>query len=353
MNDIKLSLLDTKELLEFLTSIGEKKYRLGQIEQAVFKDCVSSIDEITTLPAGLRDQLKEKFEVLPMTVERDLLSKDGTNKVLFHTFDGRPIESVLMRHENRTTLCISSMVGCPVKCVFCSTGTMGFGRNLRAAEIAGQVAFFNQKLKAEGTRVRNIVFMGMGEPLLNYDEVIKAIDFLNDQKKIGIGVRHITISTSGIVPKIKQLMTDNVPVNLAVSLHAPNDELRTRLMPINTAYPIESLMGVLKEYSEKLDKRIFYEYVMLRGINDKIEHAGELANLLKGQHAHVNLIPFNPGGAIENLTCTPRPEIIRFQNILKLHNIPTTVRVTLGQDIDAACGQLAAKEKKEEMETTV
>lgn len=347
MNEQKHSLLETDKLLDFLTSIGEKKYRVGQIEQAIFRDCVSSIDEITTLPAGLRDQLKEKFDVLPITVERDLVSKDGTNKVLFHTFDGRPIESVLMRHENRTTLCISSMVGCPVKCVFCSTGTMGFGRNLTAAEIAGQVVFFNQKLKAEDARVRNIVFMGMGEPLLNYDEVIKAIAILNDQKKVSIGVRHITISTSGIVPKIKQLMTDNVPVNLAVSLHAPNDELRTKLMPINNAYNLESLMAILKEYSETLDKRIFYEYVMLRGVNDKLEHAGQLANLLKDQHAHVNLIPFNPGGSIENLTCTPRQEIIRFQNILKMHNIPTTVRVTLGQDIDAACGQLAAKDKKE------
>ena len=350
MTDKKYSLLETEHLLEFLTSIGEKKYRLGQIEQAIFKECVSSIDEMTTLPLELREKLKEKFEVLPLTVVRDLVSKDRTNKVLFATQDERSIESVLMRHDNRTTLCISSMVGCPVKCVFCSTGTMGFGRNLTAAEIVGQVIFFNQKLKQEDLRVRNIVFMGMGEPLLNYDEVLKAIAVLNDQKKVSIGVRHITISTSGIVPKIRQLMTDNVPVNLAVSLHAPNDPLRTKLMPINNAYPIKDLMEALTEYSEKLDKRIFYEYVMLKGLNDKVEHAGELAMLLKGQHAHVNLIPFNPGGSIEDLDCTPRPEILRFQKILQMHGIPTTVRVTLGQDIDAACGQLAAKEKKEQEE---
>lgn len=341
---MKKTLLDIGALEEFLKNNNEKLYRVAQIEQAVFGDLKTDIEEFTTLSKDLRDKLKAEFDISPLTVEKDLVSVDGTNKVLFVTNDNQYVESVLMRHKtDRLTLCISSQVGCPVKCVFCSTGTMGYSRNLEYHEIAAQVLYFNQKLAVEGKRVRNIVFMGMGEPLLNYDNVMKAIDMLNDQKKFAIGVRHITISTSGIIPRIKELMANNSPVNLAVSLHAPNDELRTKIMPINKAHPLDKLMTVLKEYMEKTDKRIFYEYVMLKNLNDKPEHAFELAHLLKGQLAHVNLIPYNPGGAWADLECSSRNKIMAFQKILQLQDIPCTVRYTLGQDIDAACGQLAVK----------
>lgn len=341
---MKKTLLDRDALEQFLQERGEKTYRAGQIEQAVFRDLVTDIESITTLPKGLRDQLDEEFQVLPLKMEKDLTSVDGTNKVLFSTHDNQYVESVLMRHKSdRLTLCISSQVGCPVKCVFCSTGTMGYSRNLEYHEIAAQVLYFNQKLAAEEKRVRNIVFMGMGEPLLNYDHVMKAIEMLNDQKKFSIGVRHITISTSGIVPKIKNLIDIESPVNLAVSLHAPNDELRTKIMPINKAHPLDKLMTVLKEYMQKTGKRIFYEYVMLKNLNDKPELAYELAELLKGQLAHVNLIPYNPGGAWGDLECSSRNRIMAFQKILQSKDIPCTVRYTFGQDIDAACGQLAVK----------
>ncbi len=341
---MKQNLLNREALEEFLKNNNEKPYRIAQIEQAVYADLITDIDEFTTLPKDLRDKLKEAFDISPLNVEQDLVSADTTNKVLFSTKDGRYVEAVLMRHKtDRLTLCISSQVGCPVKCVFCSTGTMGYSRNLDYYEIAAQVLYFNQKLAKEGKRVRNIVFMGMGEPLLNYDHVMRAISVLNDQKKFSIGVRHITISTSGIIPRIKDLMDMNSPVNLAVSLHAPNDELRTKIMPINKAHPLDKLMVILREYMHKMDKRIFYEYVMLKNINDKPEHAYELAALLKGQLAHVNLIPYNPGGAWTDLECSSRNRIVAFQKIVQAQDIPCTVRYTLGQDIDAACGQLAVK----------
>jgi len=342
----KPSLINEEALKEFLEELGEKSYRVGQIQQALFRDLYESIEDFTTLPQGLRDSMKDHFVLSPLTVKKHLISEDGTEKALFETQDGSAVEAVLMRHaSSRLTLCISSQVGCPVKCVFCSTGAMGYTRNLHYDEIVAQVLYFNQKLKKEGARVRNIVFMGMGEPLLNYDNAMRTIAMLNDQKKFEIGIRHITVSTSGIVPKLKEMMKEDILPNLAVSLHAPNDELRTRIMPINNAYPLKDLMEVLEDYSEKTKKRIFYEYVMLKNINDSILNAKELVHLIGHQNAHVNLIPFNPGGSLEDLECSDRNVILAFQKVLQDGGVPTTVRYTFGQDIDAACGQLAAKEQ--------
>lgn len=344
-SSMKPSILDQGSLSTFLKTIGEKPYRIAQITQAIFKGSVTSLNDITTLPEDLRIALNEYFCILPLSVASDQLSIDGTNKVLFKTQDNMSIESVLMRHKSsRLTLCISSQVGCPVKCVFCSTGTMGFKRNLTASEIVAQVLYFNQKLAPTDERVRNIVFMGMGEPLLNYDNVMSAVKDFIDQKKFGIGVRHVTISTSGVVPKIYQMIEEKIPVHLAVSLHAPNDALRTKIMPINNAYPLAQLIEALDKYNEKRDKRIFYEYVMLDGVNDLPIHAKELAHLIAHQLAHVNLIPYNPGGSWIDLKSSSRTKILAFQAEITKRNIPSTIRYTLGQDIDAACGQLAAKE---------
>lgn len=344
---LKPSLLDREAVLAFLTEKGEKPYRLAQIEQAVYKDFVDDIQQITTLPAGLRDELAATFVLSPMSVKKDNVSADGTNKFLFETSDGYLVESVLMRHKgDRLTLCISSQVGCPVKCSFCATGTMGYSRNLTTAEIVAQVFHVDQKLKTTGERVRNIVFMGMGEPLINFENVMATVEVLKDQKKFEIGARHITISTSGIVPRIKDLMERDRQVNLAVSLHAPNDATRTKIMPINTAYPLEKLMAALKEYTDETNKRIFYEYIMLAGINDSPLQAHELAHLLKGQLAHVNLIPYNPNADMPELKSSQRTTIKEFQAILNSYDVPCTVRFTFGQDIDAACGQLAVKEGK-------
>lgn len=347
MTETKPSLLDNKAILAFLAEKGERSYRVAQINQAVYKDLIADIQDMTTLPASLRDAIAETFVLSPMTLKKDAVSADGTNKFLFETSDGYLVESVLMRHKgDRLTLCISSQVGCPVKCSFCATGTMGYSRNLTTAEIVAQVWQVNQKLKATGERVRNIVFMGMGEPLINFDNVMEAVAVLKDQKKFEIGARHITISTSGIVPRIKDLMERDRQINLAVSLHAPNDATRTKIMPINTAYPLEKLMAALKEYTDATNKRIFYEYIMLAGINDSPLQAHELAHLLKGQLAHVNLIPYNPNADMPELSSTSRSHIKEFQAILNSYDVPCTVRFTFGQDIDAACGQLAVKEGK-------
>jgi len=348
MNEvIKPSLLDAPLLRDFLAQQGEKPYRMSQVDQAVYRDLVDSVDAITTLPVALRDVLAEAFVLSPMVLKKDALSADGTNKFLFETTDGYLVESVLMRHKgDRLTLCISSQVGCPVKCSFCATGTMGYSRNLTTAEIVGQVLHVNRKLALTEERVRNIVFMGMGEPLINYDNVMESVAILKDQKKFGIGARHITISTSGIVPRIKDLMERDPQVNLAVSLHAPNDALRTKIMPINNAYPLADLMAALRVYTDTTNKRIFYEYIMLGGVNDSPLLAHELGTLLRGHLAHVNLIPYNPGAGWPDMKASSRNRIMEFQRIVQGYDVPCTIRYTFGQDIDAACGQLAVKEGK-------
>lgn len=338
------SILEEAKLLGFLTERGHKPYRMGQIYQAVFQNLVADFDGITTLPEELREELRANFRLFSLAEWKTQKSSvDATTKALFKTHDGRFIESVLMRHlSGRNTVCVSSQVGCPLACTFCATGKLGFHRNLESHEIVDQILFFERLLAPEGQEVRNVVFMGMGEPMLNYVNVIGAIKMLNDPKKLAKGARHITISTSGLIPGIDKLTEEGIQVKLAISLHAPNDELRSQLMPINRRYHLADLMKSLDNYVEKTNKRIFYEYVMLRNVNDKDEHAHELGALLKDRLAHVNLIPWNAvkGSPYE---MTPREVIRSFQTILETYGVPSTVRVTLGLDIDAACGQLAEK----------
>ncbi len=341
------SILDDKKLTDFLLSIGEKKYRLNQIHQALFKDLAGAIDQITTIPTALRESLeKETFLTSLELVKSEDSQKDATTKVVFKTSDNMFIESVLMRHlKGRITLCVSSQVGCAMGCTFCATGKLGFFRNLHFYEIVDQVLHFDRLLKAQGQQVRNIVFMGMGEPMLNYQNVIEAVHIINAPKKLEKGARHITISTCGIVPGIEQLINAGLQVKLAISLHAPSDELRKQIMPIELKYPLETLMKTLDKYTESTNKRIFYEYVMLQGVNDTPFQAETLGKLLKGRLAHVNLIPWNPVPGIP-YGRSESAGMKKFQEILERYGIPSTIRVSLGDDIAAACGQLAKKNQE-------
>ncbi len=270
-------------------------------------------------------------------------SEDGqTTKGLFKLRDGLEIESVLMRHLGRRfTVCVSSQAGCAYRCAFCATGQAGFNRHLKAAEILDQVLFFNRQLAAEGARVTNIVFMGMGEPFHNYEAVLQAVRLLCDEAGLSLGRRQVTISTVGLVPEIRAFAREEIAVSLAISLHAPTDEQRSRLMPVNDRYPLAELMAACHDYATATGRRIFFEYLMLAGVNDRDEDAQALAGLMTQGDYHLNLIPYNATGA--ELSGSADERVRAFQAILKAHGVPTTVRTPMGRDITAACGQLQAE----------
>jgi len=319
----------------------EPAYRLRQAKSAVFGDLIENWEEATVLPQALRKKLGEDC---PLQIRaKVLLSKEKTAKAVLTLNDGLKIESVLLRHkDNRNTICVSSQAGCPLGCQFCLTGQMGFKRNLEYFEIVEQVLFFARLLKkpfdtAQG-RVTNIVFMGMGEPFLNHDNVIKAIKVLNDKDGFNLGSRHFSISTVGITEGIEKLSKENLQVNLAISLHAPDDELREKIMPINKKYPLRKIMEAVKNYIEKTKRRVMFEYIMIEDVNDSEEQAKKLAELLKGiSLSFVNLISYNPTGIFK----PSLPERIKiFKEILEKNGISATQRYRFGQDIRAACGQL-------------
>ncbi len=322
-----------------------KPYRLRQLYRAATKELAEGLDSITVLPIELRAALASedfRLESLePVTVQR---SNDGqTTKGLFRLHDGNEVEAVCMEHfGDRTTVCISSQAGCAFKCGFCSTGQAGFTRNLAAVEIFDQARFFAREVKKKNKRITNIVFMGMGEPFHNYAAVLDAVRLLNDPHGFGLGHRHITISTVGLVPEIDRFSDEGLQVNLAISLHAPTDRQRSALMPVNRRYPIAELLAACARYVQKTRRKIFFEYVLLAGVNDDDETARTLARLMRGHLYHVNLIPYNatPDAAFGG---TAEPRIRAFQKILDEAGVPTTVRVPMGRDIAAACGQLRAE----------
>ncbi|MEK9132866.1 MAG: 23S rRNA (adenine(2503)-C(2))-methyltransferase RlmN [Patescibacteria group bacterium] len=330
-------MINPKALREFLSKKSIPAYRSKQIMHAVYKEAKDDFQKIVILPKNVRDLLIANLKVFCFEVEREVESKSGdTTKTLFKLKDGSLIEGVLMHFKDgRNSVCVSSQVGCPLKCAFCATGARGFTRNLTAEEIADQVLYFNHKLKK---RVTHVVFMGMGEPLLNYENVMEAISVLNDEDLFGIAARHITVSTAGIIPGIEKLMQAKIQINLALSLHAPNQTLREKLMPIANSYKLPDLMKAVLSYLNATRRRISYEYVMLKGINDSASHAEELSKLLRGQLCHVNLIPYNE--TYLGFSNAGRPQIETFRKILEKHKVPVTIRVSLGQDISAACGQL-------------
>ena len=344
-----LSGFPSEALEAWLDERGEPTYRLRQIDDAVWGNTVASIDEMQTLPAGLRTALDASFR-FDTVGETELLETDGglTEKALHRLADGALIESVLMHYPARSgsrerhTLCISSQAGCAVGCPFCATGELGFGRDLETAEIVDQVRFAARRLVAKGRRLTNIVFMGMGEPLLNLDRVLAAIEALNDPLRFGLGARHITVSTSGVVPGIRRLTALGPQFTLAVSLHAARDPLRDVLVPLNRRWPVAEVIAAARDHGRATGRRISYEVTMIGGINDTEMDAVAMAELLRGDHAHVNLIPMNPV-AHTPWTASPMSVIEAFAATLQGAGIETTIRRNRGQEIGAACGQLAAE----------
>jgi 23S rRNA (adenine2503-C2)-methyltransferase len=344
-----LSGLDRDALAAWVAARGEPSYRARQIADAVWSGTAASTGDLLTLPAALREALDVDF-AFDTVADTELKEADAglTEKALHRLRDGALIESVLMHYparggsRERNTLCISSQAGCAVGCPFCATGELGFGRDLTVAEIVDQVRHASRRLAARDRSLTNIVFMGMGEPLLNLDRVLSSIEALNDPARFGLGARHITVSTSGVVPGIRRLTALGPQFTLAVSLHAARDPLRDVLVPLNRRWPVADVVEAARDHSRKTGRRISYEVTMIDGVNDTPADAEALATLLRGDHAHVNLIPMNPV-AHTPWTASPMPVIEAFAATLRAAGIGTTIRRNRGQEVGAACGQLAAE----------
>jgi len=340
---IYLKDLSFKELENFVTSMGLEKYRAKQIANWLYKKNVSSFDEMTNISKEVRRLLSEKAKINVLKLVRKEKSKDGTIKYLFELPDGNKIETVFIPEREWNTLCVSTQVGCPIGCSFCLTAKDGFTRNLTCGEIVDQYVQV-QKDVGEENRISNVVFMGMGEPLLNFESVKKAVEILTGKNGIDLSTRKVTISTVGIIPGIRRMAKEMNRVKLAVSLHGTTNEVRNKLVPINRKYPIEELFKALREYPADNTRRIMIEYVMLKGINDSMEDAKRLVKLIRGLPVKVNLIPFNPYEGAE-FEPSSRRQIERFQRYLWDNNIAAFIRESKGQDISAACGMLRAKDK--------
>ncbi|MDC9726993.1 MAG: 23S rRNA (adenine(2503)-C(2))-methyltransferase RlmN [Candidatus Thioglobus sp.] len=337
--------LNQSSLNDFFNQLGEKPYRTKQLMKWIYKDHVFDFDQMLNLSKKLRETLKEIACIEFPTVVSKNHALDGVIKWVIDMGADNNVETVYIPEKDRGTLCISSQVGCSLACTFCSTGYQGFNRNLSTGEIIAQVLIANLALKPSGKRISNVVFMGMGEPMLNEEAVYSACDLLLDDLSFGLSRRKVTISSSGVVPALER-MSQRVPVSLAISLHAPTDELRDELVPINKKYPISELMSACDIYlnAGTQERHILFEYVMLKGVNDSQQHAEQLAKLLKGVSAKVNLIPFNPFPQ-SHYQVSSASTIEKFQNTLFSRGIRTMTRRARGEDVDAACGQLAGKVK--------
>lgn len=343
-----MSLVDIKsmfkpELPEFFKEKSYPSYRANQVYSWLVKG-IETFDEMLNIPKDLREVLKEKFYIATAKINRKLVSKlDGTVKYLFELHDGEFVEAVLMKYNHGYTICISTQVGCKMGCKFCATGKSGFSRNLTASEMLAQI----QSAQLDNNiRISNVVLMGMGEPLDNYDNVIKFLRLVSSDDNLNIGMRHISLSTCGIINKIYDLANENFQLTLSVSLHAPNDPIRNDLMPINKKFNVDELLKACKFYIKKTNRRISFEYAMISGVNDSDECAAELAKRLSGMLCHVNLIPVNSVDfASENYKKSNRERLEKFMNVLANSGINATVRRTLGADINASCGQLRRKTK--------
>ena len=329
------------DLEEYFLSINEKKFKALQVYEWLYNFRVNSFDEMTNIKKEVREQLKKDFtmEMIEIVkVQEDNLTK----KYLFRLKDDNYIEAVLMRHDYGNSVCVSSQVGCNMGCAFCESGRLKKVRDLQTYEIVEQILLIEEELSE---RISSVVLMGIGEPLDNYDNVLNFIKIINDSKGIAIGARHITLSTCGIIPKIEKLSEENIQINLALSLHAPNDKLRSSIMNVNKVYNISKLIPVIKEYIVKTNRRVTIEYVMLSNVNDSDSCALELAKLLRGMNVYVNLIPYNETNHLE-FKKSSKERILKFYDILKKNRINVTIRKEFGSKIDAACGQLRSKEVK-------
>ncbi|MEE1334718.1 MAG: 23S rRNA (adenine(2503)-C(2))-methyltransferase RlmN, partial [Erysipelotrichaceae bacterium] len=323
-----------------------KPYRAKQLFMWLYRKRAKTFDEMTDLPAALIEELKKRFVIMPLKEIDRQVAHDGTMKFLFEMQDGSSVESVLMHFAYGESLCVSSQVGCNMACTFCASGLLKKQRSLTAGEMVGEAMFVQELLDEDQRRLDNIVIMGTGEPFDNYDNVMRFCAIINSDHGLAIGARHITISTCGIVPRINDFADAHLQYNLAVSLHASNDALRRKLMPIDKAYPMDQLMAALKRYSENNHRRLTFEYILLRNVNDQDENAIELANLIRGMNAYVNLIPYNEVDENGYRTTDARTAL-HFYDVLMKHGVKATLRTKHGEDIDAACGQLRAKHERE------
>ena len=333
--------INFNDLESYFLSINDKKFRATQIYEFLYQKRVKSFDEMNNIGKNIKEHLKQdfNFDMIKIVYKQE---DDLVKKYLFQLQDGQTIESVLMYHDYGISICVSSQVGCNMGCKFCESGRLKKVRNLEAYEMVEQILLIEEDIKQ---RISHVVVMGIGEPFDNYDNVMNFIKIITHPKGIAIGTRHITVSTCGVIPGIKKFMNEQGQVNLAISLHAPNDEIRNKIMPISKAYKLEELMEILKEYEKKTNRRITFEYIMLDKVNDSAENAKELANLIKGINCYINLIPYNETENID-FKRTKQVQILKFYDILKKSGINVTIRREFGGKVDAACGQLRANQNK-------
>ena len=328
-----------QQLEEYFININDKKFRATQIYEFLYKKRIYDVNNMNNIGKNIKEKLLEDFDFT--FIKLKLKQEDiGVKKYLFELSDGNLIESVLMYHDYGTSICVSSQVGCNMGCAFCESGRLKKVRNLETYEVVQQLLLIEEDIKE---RISHVVIMGIGEPFDNYDNIMNFIRIINEPKGIDIGARHITVSTCGIVPKIKEFAKDFTQVNLAISLHAPNDKIRNQIMPISKAYNLDELMNSIKDYIKLTNRRVTFEYVMLENINDSLECAKELAKLLKNLNCYVNLIPYNETENIQ-FKRTKKMQILAFYDILKKNGINVTIRKEFGSKVDAACGQLRANQ---------
>ncbi|MBE6132758.1 MAG: 23S rRNA (adenine(2503)-C(2))-methyltransferase RlmN [Erysipelotrichaceae bacterium] len=342
---INLYGLTLDKLVELMLQEGQTKYRAKQLFTWIYEKGVTDFDEMSDISKAFREVLKEKYCLEKPKVFIKQIASDGTIKLLLEMEDGAKIETVLMRYNYGNVACVSSQVGCSMGCSFCASGLLKKQRNLLPHEMVGEILVLNDLLKESNERVTHVVVMGTGEPFDNYDNVMDFVRIVNDQKAFAIGARHITVSTCGIPDKIIKYGQEGLQINLAISLHAPNNELRNRIMKINKAYPLEVLIPAVKKYIELADRRVTYEYIMLKDVNDSLECAKELVELIKPTYAYVNLIPYNPVDE-HGYQRAENSKVKAFMDYLMKHGVTTTIRKEFGTDIDAACGQLRAKNQR-------
>ncbi len=339
--------LQLNELKDWLADHEQQGFRAKQIFDWLYIKRITSFDDMSNLSKELRQLLEDNFSITTLKTVVKQESKDGTIKFLYELQDGYTIETVLMRHDYGNSVCVTTQVGCRIGCTFCASTLGGLKRNLEAGEIVAQVLNVQQALDLTGERVSHVVIMGIGEPFENYDEMMDFLKIINHDDGLNIGARHITVSTSGIIPRIYDFADEELQINFALSLHGPNNDIRSRLMPINRAYDLDKLMEAIEYYTAKTGRRITFEYGLFGGVNDQVPHARELAQLIKHLNCHVNLIPVNHVPERDYVR-TPKEDIFKFEKELKRNGINATIRREHGSDIDAACGQLRAKERQEE-----
>ena len=338
--------LEYNQLIDELKANNIASFRAKQIWNWLYVNFVDSFDKMTNLDQKTLNFLKNNYKLNPLNIIKHQKAKDQTEKILSKLDDGETIETVLMKYDYGYSVCVTTQIGCKIGCSFCASHLGGFKRNLETGEIVKQIIFFAKKLKKINQRVSHVVIMGIGEPLDNLENVFKFINIINDQNGLKIGARHITLSTSGIVPKFKDIMNYDKQINLAISLHASNNETRSKIMKINNVYNIEAILDATKEYIKKTNRRVSFEYILLKNINDSLNDANNLVDLLRGINCHVNLIPFNTVEEYDYQT-SDYNKIQDFYQVLKNKNIQVSIRNSKGQDIDGACGQLRRKSKND------